>query len=330
MRNFDRRKVLLGLGALPLAGQFAAADATVGPLPFAAGDVVVGCTLLNNPTDDHRGLGRILHYDAELRLRRTMVLEDTTHIVQGLRFGPDKTLWAFDAFAYKIARFDKDGRRLDDFPAPARSFAHVTFAKDGRFFLGENFVGERSRVPLRTTLPFIPGTKRFGDGHLFEFSRQGKLLYEHETPTHGGIGGFQGLTSSAIAPDGRTLVYTSESGPRIMRWDLTNRSALSDLASAPDNTGRMFFDVRFDGAGRLLVVTGLGLEALDDAGRSIRSYPLGSFGWASMGTPREGFVHVANFFSGEIACLDLASGEIVARVQTGARKSASGIDSFPG
>lgn len=324
-RGLSRRDVLYGLGVLPLATAGAAPV-----VPFSAGDVVVGCTLLNDAKDDHRGLGRILHYDAALQLRQVITLDDTTHIVQGLKFGPDRTLWAFDAFAYKIVRFDVQARRRENFTAPARSFAHITFARDGRFFLGENFVGEKSRVPLGTTLPFMPGTRRLGDGHLFEFSRQGTLLREHATPVHGGMGGFQGLTSSALAADGRTLVYTSESGPRIMRWDLNDRVALPDLVSAPDNSGRFFFDVRYDEAGRLLVVTGLGIDAFDADGRLMRSYPLGSFGWASLGTPREGFVHASNFFSGEIACLDLASGKVVARAQTGIRKSASGLDSFPG
>lgn len=325
-RPIDRRELLCALVALPFVN---AARADTEVLPFVAGDVVVGCTLLNDAKDDHRGLGRILHYDAELKLRRTIVLDDTTHIVQGLRFGPDRSLWAFDAFAYKIARFGADGKRRANFQAPARSFAHVSFAKDGRFFLGENFVGEKSRVPLGTTLPFMPGTRRLGDGHLFEFSKQGKLLREHATPVHGGMGGFQGLTASTIAADDRTLIYTSESGPRIMRWDLLNRVPLTDLVGGAEAVGKMFFDVQFDEAGRLLVATGRGIEALDDAGRLMRSYPFGSFGWASLGTPRNGFVHASNFFSGEIACLDLASGEIVARAQTGLRKSASGIDSFP-
>jgi len=325
-RPIDRRELLCALAALPFVN---AARADTEVLPFVAGDVVVGCTLLNDAKDDHRGLGRILHYDAELKLRRTIVLDDTTHIVQGLRFGPDRSLWAFDAFAYKIARFGADGKRRANFQAPARSFAHVSFAKDGRFFLGENFVGEKSRVPLGTTLPFMPGTRRLGDGHLFEFSKQGKLLREHATPVHGGMGGFQGLTASTIAADGRTLIYTSESGPRVMRWDLLNRVPLTDLVGGAEAVGKMFFDVQFDEASRLLVATGRGIEALDDAGRLMRSYPFGSFGWASLGTPRNGFVHASNFFSGEIACLDLASGEIVARAQTGMRKSASGIDSFP-
>lgn len=328
-----RRAVLAGLGALPLGAishRASTAETKPATLAFARGDVVVGCTVLNDPKDDHRGRGRILHYDADLRLKSTIWLDDTTHIVQGLKFSPDRTLWAFDSFAYKIARFAPDGRRLADFKAPLRPFGHITFAEDGRFFLGENFVGEKSRVPLGTTLPFIPGARRFGDGHLFEFSRAGKLIREHPTPVHGGMGGFQGLTSSTIAPDGRTLIYTSESGPRIMRWDLVAQKSLPDLLIAPETAGRIFFDVRFDEAGRLLVVNGRGIDAVDDAGRLIRTYSFGSFGWASLGTPRGGYVYASNFFSGELACLDLASGEIVARAQTGIRKSASGIDSFPG
>lgn len=331
--KIGRRHALIALGTLPFgvrAQTSASIESTRPTLPFKEGDVVVGCTLLNDPKDDHRGRGRILHYDADLRLRNAIWLDDTTHIVQGLRFGPDRTLWAFDAFSYTIARFSSDGRRLENFKAPARSFAHVTFARDGRFFLGENFVGERSRVPLQTTLPFMPETRRFGDGHLFEFSKSGKLLSEHATPVHGGMGGFQGLTSSVIAADGRTLIYTSESGPRIMRWDLRDKRALPDLIPTPTIAGQMFFDVSIDEAGRLLIVTGRGVDALDEDGRLIRSYPLGSFGWASLGTPRGGYVHASNFFSGEIACLDLASGQVVARAQTGIRKSASGIDSYPG
>jgi hypothetical protein len=330
----SRRRVVAGLATLPLAARAAGRDrasstASATPVPFAPGDVVVGCTLLNDPADDHRGRGRILHYDAALRLRNTIWLDDTTHIVQGLRFGPDGTLWAFDAFAYRIARFAPDGRRIADFRAPARPFGHVTFAADGRFFLGEHFTGAKSRVPLRTTLPFLPGTRRFGDGHLFEFSRDGRLLREHSTPVHGGMGGFQGLTSSAIAPDGRSIVYTSESGPRIFRWDLGRRTPLPDVAAFAGNAGRFFFELAFDDEGRLLVVTGTGIDAMDLQGRVLRSYPLGSFGWASLSEPRGGRVHAVNFFSGEIATLDLRSGAILARADAGIRRSAAGVAECP-
>ena len=34
-------------------------------VPFERGDVVAGCTLLDDTTDDHRGQGRLLHYDGD-------------------------------------------------------------------------------------------------------------------------------------------------------------------------------------------------------------------------------------------------------------------------
>lgn len=340
--NWRRREVLSALGTLPFAARAAgpgrpaaapavatAPTASATPLAFAPGDVVVGCTLLNEPADDHRGRGRILHYDRNLVLRNTIWLDDTTHIVQGVRFGPDRTLWAFDAFAYKIARFAPDGRRLPNFTgAPARSFAHITFHPDGRFFLGENFVGEKSRVPLRTTLPFMPGTKRLGDGHLFEFDAKGRLLREHATRVHGGMGGFQGLTSSAITPDGRSIVYTSESGPKVFRWDLVDRRQLPNVLDHADNQGQFYFDLAFDTAQRLLVVAGTRIDAIDLSGRVLRSYALPKFGWASMSTPTATHVYVTNFFSGDIVKLDLASGAILAQANVGIRKSLSGVAEF--
>jgi len=337
VRRISRRSLLGSLAAVPAAvlASRAAAQAAPSstPVPFLPGDVVAGCTLLNDPNDDHRGRGRILHFDSQLKLKNTLWLDDTTHIVQGTRFGPDRSLWAFDTFAYKIVRFAPDGRRLPNFTsAPARSFSNICFAPDGRFFMGENYVGEKSRVPLRTTLPFMPGTQRFGDGHLFEFSPQGKLLREHATRVHGGMGGFQGLTSAALVPpDARRIVYTSESGPKVFQYDLVERRQLPDLVSFEENKGKFFFDVAFDRTGRLLVVTGLGIDALDLQGRVTRSYPLGSFGWASMSVPvSTSHVYATNFFTGEIARLDLESGAVVARAETGIRKSLSGAAEFPG
>lgn len=338
--SWRRREVLAALGALPVAvaagsarlARAAGPTASAATIPFAPGDVVVGCTLLNDSKDDHRGRGRILHYDRELKLKNTLWLDDTTHIVQGLRFGPDRSLWAFDAFAYKIARFAPDGRRLPDFTqAPARSFAHVTFHPDGRFFLGENFVGEKSRVPLRTTLPFMPGTTRLGDGHLFEFNAKGKLQREHATRVHGGMGGFQGLNSSAITPDGLSIVYTSESGPKVFRWDLVARRQMPNVLDHEDNKGQFYFDLAFDRSQRLLVMAGTRIDAIDLAGKLLRSYPLPKFGWASLSEPVDDtHIYASNFFTGDVLKLDLASGAILAQANTGVLKSVSGVAEFPG
>lgn len=342
MIRCTRRDVLAGIGAVSVAGAGAARTGNAMPLraaaaqepsrtlAFATGDVVVGCTQLNDPADDHAGRGRILHYDGDLKLRNTLWVDDTTHIVQGLRFAPDRTLWAFDAFAYRIVRFGADGRPLPHFTgAPARSFGHVTFARDGSFYLGENFSGESSRMRLKTTIPFVPGTKRFGEGHLFSFSREGKLRREYATAVHGGMGGFQALTSSALTRDERTIVYTSESGPRIMRYDVANDRQLPDLLAFPDNSGKWFFDVAFDLDDRLLVVRGTSVDALDAQGKVLRSYPLAQFGWASLSVPvTRTHVYATNWFSGDIAKLDLRTGAVLATANVGARKCLAGVAEF--
>ena len=141
------------------------------------------------------------------------------------------------------------------------------------------------------------------------------------------MGGFQALTSAALVPPGaRRVIYTSESGPKIFQYDLFERRQLPDLVSFEENKGKFFFDVAFDRDGRLLVVNGLGIEAYDLQGRLLRSYPLGSFGWASMSVPLgASHVYATNFFSGEIAKLDLGSGQVLARADAGVRKSLSGV-----
>ena len=57
--------------------------------PFEKGDVFAGATLLNNPDDDHAGPGRIFQYDSNLNEKGILWVEGTTHLIGGLKFGPD-------------------------------------------------------------------------------------------------------------------------------------------------------------------------------------------------------------------------------------------------
>lgn len=54
--------------------------------PFATGDVLLGCTYLNDPTDSHAGLGRILQYDVQLKPKRVLWTEGHRHLLIGLTF----------------------------------------------------------------------------------------------------------------------------------------------------------------------------------------------------------------------------------------------------
>jgi WD40 repeat protein len=323
-RDVLRGALAIGAGSIATRAQRVWAAKVV---PFAPGDIFATCTLLDDPNDDHRGRGRIIHYDTNLAIKNTLWLDDTTHLLQGPRFSPQQVLFAFDAFAYKVVRFAVDGSRLPNLvEAPARAFGSVAFAADGRFFLGETLVGTGSRLPLKTTLPTMPGSARLGDGHVFEFDSNGKSKREHATPTHGGMAGFQGVSSLALAPDGRTLVYVSETGPKIFAWDVATGTSLPDIANFPDSSRKFYFDVRFDEVGTLYALAGGTLEIYDLRSRALRrSIALSGFGWASMSTPRSGNILLANFFSGEIAKLDLATGAVLQKAQTNAPKALSGI-----
>ena len=108
--------------------------------PFENEDVFVGATLLNNPDDDHAGDGRIIQFDSDLNEKGVLWTENTTHLVGGLKFGPDKTLWAFDSHSFTVIQIDPDGNQLPAIDFGQRSYSNVSFANDGTLYLGEHLV----------------------------------------------------------------------------------------------------------------------------------------------------------------------------------------------
>ena len=82
--------------------------------PFEEGDVFAAATLLNNDEDDHAGDGRIIQYDNDLNEKGVLWTEGTTHLVGGLKFGPDGNLWAFDSTAYTVLRISPEGYQLPE------------------------------------------------------------------------------------------------------------------------------------------------------------------------------------------------------------------------
>lgn len=306
--------------------------------PFAKGDVFVGVTELNNPLDDHAGRGRIVQYDSNLREKGVLWLDATTHLVGGLAFDARGVLWAFDAHSFLVLNIHPNGRVQIRDELPTRAFSHVSFGKDGSLYLGEHVVGDAIRPEIaprmKTKIPFFPGGERFGDGHVWHFSADGKLLHEYATQTHGGMGGFLGVTMSALSPDGRTLLYCSETGPRLMRYDLVNDRQLPDLQSfQPPFQGppEMFFGMAYGPDGTLYVLRGARIDIVNDAGQTVRSIPLEGFGWATIEiTPDGRFAYVGSFFSGELAKIALPAGARVRAVNTGQARALAGIAVYGG
>ncbi len=308
--------------------------------PFEEGDVFAGATLLNNDKDDHAGDGRIIQYDSDLNEKGVLWTEGTTHLVGGLKFGPDGTLWAFDSCAFKVIRVSPEGHQLPDIKFADKSFSNITFLPDGNICLGEHLVGEEYKAPpdrpLGTMLPFMPGTDIYGEGHVFKFTPDGELLQEYNTETHGGMPGFLGVTTSTLAPDGKTLIYNSELGNRLFRYDLEADEQLPDLITYPKETGYMAMTVAYQPDGTLLFIKanfreGFFLETLDEDGKAIRTYNTEGPGWASLGTSADSkSAFVGNFFTGAFINLDLEIGETLCQAETKVERGLAGIAQYPG
>ena len=306
---------------------------------FSKGDVFVAATQLNNPDDDHAGRGRILQFGADLSPKGELWLDQTTHLVGGLKFDSHGVLWAFDSHSFVVLNIHQDGRVVRRPEFGTRAFSHVNFAADGTLLLGEHVVGESIRpevqARMKTRLPFMPGTQRFGDGHVFRFTSEGKLVKEYGTETHGGMGGFLGVTMSALSPDQKTLVYTSETGTRLMRYDLVNDRQLPDLQAVlppfPPGPPPMFFGMAYGKDGTVYVLRGASIHLVDGAGATTRQIPLEGFGWALIELAADGrHAFVSNFFTGEVAKIDLTSGSKVGSIATQAPKAVAGVTEYVG
>ena len=213
-----------------------------------------------------------------------------------------------------------------------RSFSNVNFGPQGQIYLAEHMVGSEVRYPLKTVLTPMPGTDRLGDGHVFEYAADGRLVAEHATETTGGMGGFLGVTHSTLAPDGKTLVYVSETGKRIMRFDLEASRQGEDVLALPEEDRRaMCFAVGYGRDGALLHMCGNAVDVLSEQGERLRQIPLPGFGWATMCVSADGkHVFGGNFFTGECARVNLETGAVSATANVGVERALAGIAEFAG
>jgi hypothetical protein len=297
--------------------------------PFAPGDVLVGATLLNDPADDHAGRGRILQFDADLKEKGVLWVEGTTHLVYGLTFAPDGVLWAQDPWAWTTVRVEPSGRQLPNLQFDQRAFSKVHFMADGTLLFTESLDGENQPEPLTTRHRPLPGhRKHLGDGDLWRYTADGELVEIQEPEVHGGMSGSMGVTHSVMSADQTRLFYVSETGPRLMQFDLANGRQLPDLrrGAAGDRT-MMHFDLSMMPDGTLMVCMGNRVDAMTQDGALLRSYALPGLGWSIIDARSGTHACVGNWFSGEVVKLDLSTGKTVASVMV-AEKCMAGIAQY--
>ncbi len=334
MTDLDRRTMLGTAAAFSvLPGVSMAEEKQASTIkPFAKGDVFVGATLLNNPKDDHAGLGRIIQYDADLKEKGVLWVEGTSHLVGGLSFAPNGTMWAFDNLAWLMFEVDKTGKQTKPTDKFNRAIGKAVFLKNGNVLLTEYFKGHQQPETLTTRYKTLPNGD-VGTGLLYEIDAKGKVIRTYEPDVHGGVSGSMAITHAVLGSDGKTLIYTSETGPRLMRYDLETAKQLPDLKVLPPSQGgppAMFLDVARVG-GKVVLPVGNKLAIIDEqTGADIASYPLPGFGWAVITPSFDGqFAYVGNWFTGDVAKISLNDGAVAAQTKI-APKCISGIAQFAG
>ncbi len=309
---------------------------------FEHGDIFVGATLLNNPEDDHAGPGRIIQFDGDLNLKGILWTENTTHLVGGLKFDSNKDLWAFDSQNCSAIKVNASGNQVDQSNFGDRSFSNVNFLSNGEILLGEHLTGDESNNKalegprkLGTVLPFMPGTERYGDGNIHKFSKDGEPIETYETETNGGMPGFLGVTASALAPDESKIIYISELGNCIFQFDIVNNKQMNDLITYEPDSGNMVIAIGFSNTGDFYSIKanfreGFSLCRHDvESGSILDEKMLPGPGWATLCLCEDGMHAIlGNFFNGQIAKIDLASGQMIASAETEVERSVAGIAEF--
>lgn len=309
--------------------------------PFAPGDILLGCTLLNDPTDDHAGPGRILQYDEQMKLKGELYTEGGNHLVGGLSFDRNGILWAFNDLS--VLHIDpKTGRQLPlSNKFLPRVYRSASFASDGKIYLGEHMKADappKGIEKLTTTkFPRIPGDNVLGYGMIYQYAPDYTLLNAWEVDLCPELTGFKGVTHSTLHPSERFITYTAETSKRIMRWDVVEGRQMPDLVKYPGDDirdGNWAIALRYLPDGNLLVTRGKTMDLLDEQGNVLRTYELEGYGWAEIAVcrnPRQ--VLLANIWTGMVWKLDLDSGKCIGEIDTGIRapkRSVAGVAQYFG
>jgi hypothetical protein len=266
--------------------------------PFAPGDIFLGLTDLDDPTDDHAGAGRIVQYGADLRKKGELWTEGGTHLVGGLAFAPDGVLWAFNDLSV-IHVYPRTGRQLPlSRKFKPRVYRSANFGPDGSIYLGEHMLAKDPPpgIDKMTTIRFprLPDTGWLGHGRIYKYDRDWNLVREFDVDHCPELTGFKGVTHSTLHPGGGFITYTAETSKRIMRFDVVNERQMPLL----------------------------------------REYSLGdTYGWAEIALCRDTrYVLIANIWTGIAGKYDLERGEFVGTIDTGfkaPRRSLAGIAEYP-
>lgn len=281
------------------------------PVALRAGDICIAATYRTGEVDIRRNFGdcRVLVYNRDMKLKGAL-WTGQTGLVLGLAYSAaTKTLIVSDATSKTITRFSAEGEMLPACPdMQGKPFGPIATTSEGGMIIGEHIYGD--------AMPFI------GGGEIYCFDAEGELLARHAAERDPGKFGFHGVTNMALTDSDQTAIYISETGKRVMRYDLANGRQLPDLFSLPEGEGEdegmVTAGISLLPDGNLLIAHVYGASLFSPEGEVLKTYDIpDDRGWAAIKASADGMAfHVANFFTGRLEKRDLNSGEVISAVET--------------
>lgn len=288
--------------------------------PFARGDIFLGNTYLNNPSDDHMGEGRIIQFDRDWVMKGTWYTSGTRYFIVGCKVAPDGTLWGFDCHDHIAVRATPDAKELPPWDS-GRSFGSVNWDRDGNHYFGEYFIG---REIWKGTSAKLLGNGTLGDGCIYKYGPDLQLLKSCRVENAPEPTRFKGVTHSTMHPSGEFITYTTETARRLMRYDIRNDRQMPDLAAYADadpmdrTDKRWFIAPAYLADGRLLCTDATGLAIYDEEGKMLRHIDLPGYGWAQVAPDvDERYALAANVWTGVAARIDLEEEKVLQQLDTG-------------
>ncbi len=286
-----------------------------------SGDLLIAATDVDDTQVDlrrHAGAGRILHYDRDYRLLgewRT----GRTGLVVGLALDPgDGNLYACDPGSQTISVFSPSAELLGLAPAlPRARIGALLFTAAGRFVAGlHSRIGEDPAQPA---------------SRLYVGSLEPPACRGLAAAVDGGRQGFHCITHMALAADRRTLLYVSEGGRRIMRFDLQSEQQLPDFLGFAADDLRGTFGPAVLADGKVWMATGRGAECFGPDGQPICSVaPEIERGWSRLTLANDGAsFFLGNFLAGILEQRSSADGQLLTSLDIRRRYSLSGVVQVP-
>lgn len=289
---------------------------------FEPGDIFLAATDVDDSNVDlrnHSGPGRVLHHDAALQLKGEL-RTGQNGLVIGLGYDRrHRELLVTDPSAHVVTRFAADGTRLEPLSfMPRARIGSLQFLADGRYCAGvHSSHGED---------PANPQPK------LFLCDRERGIAEPLAVEIDGGKFRFHAVTHMTLAPDGHTLVYVSETGRRVMRYDLESRRQLDDLLVFAADDSRGTYGLACTPDGRVLMATGTGAAMFGSDGALIRTYDIPERrGWSRLQLSLDPTrFWLSNFFEGILQQRDVETGALIREHDIHRKYSLCGLAEVPG